>query len=373
MYRSLFPGLAVFLFLLEASAAAADPLVGISNVFLIIMENHDWSQIQGSPNCPYINTVLLPRASYCNQYYNPPGLHPSEPNYIWLEAGTNFGILTDQPTNRIDSPNHLVTYLQRQGLSWRTYAEDIEPGYCPVTNRLNYRVRHTPQILFNDVSANEAYCADHVVPYPQLWSDLTSNTVARYNFLVPNKTNDMHDPACSTCSGRVAGDYWLSHEVPRIINSAAYTNGGLLMITWDEGANSTSDGPIGLIVLSPFARGGGYNNSIRYTHSSLLHTLQDIFQVYPYLGDAANANDLRDLFGPSRPPFLYAGRRLINGTFVFSASNLVAHLPAYLEASTDSSAWTPLRTNLVTSNVWTFGDSEAPRFDRRFYRVWQAP
>src|SRR5438093_3640726 len=49
----------------------------IHTVFLILMENHDWSSITGSPSAPYINDVLLPMASHAEQYYNPPGLHPS--------------------------------------------------------------------------------------------------------------------------------------------------------------------------------------------------------------------------------------------------------------------------------------------------------
>ena len=56
------------------------------------------------------------------------------------------------------------------------------------------------------------------------------------------------------------------------------------------------DGPIGLIVLSPDAKGGGYSNTLHYTHSSLLRSLQEIFGVGPFLGDAAHATDLSDLF-----------------------------------------------------------------------------
>jgi hypothetical protein len=53
--------------------------------------------------------------------------------------------------------------------------------------------------------------------------------------------------------------------------------------------------PIGLIVLSKSAK-VGYSNSIHYTHSSTLRTLQEMFGVSPFLGDAANATDLSDLF-----------------------------------------------------------------------------
>src|SRR5437870_2996962 len=167
----------------------------IHTVFLILMENHDWSSIKGSPSAPYINDTLLPIASHAEQYYNPPGVHPSEPNYLWLEAGTNFGIRNDRSParNHQSTTSHLVDLLEAAGLS-----------------------------------------------------------------------------------------------------SQAYANDGALFILWDEAV--TGDGPIGMIVLSPKAKGGGYQNIIHYTHSSTLRTVEEIFGVAPLLGDAANATDLSDLF-----------------------------------------------------------------------------
>jgi hypothetical protein len=35
---------------------------------------------------------------------------------------------------------------------------------------------------------------------------------------------------------------------------------------------------------------------VHYTHSSTLRTVQKMFGLTPYLGDAANATDLSDLF-----------------------------------------------------------------------------
>ena len=58
-----------------------------------------------------------------------------------------------------------------------------------------------------------------------------------------------------------------------------------------EGGNT----PIGLIVLSPFAK-PGYAGTIPYTHSSLLRTVQDVFGLRPFMRDAANATSLDDLF-----------------------------------------------------------------------------
>jgi hypothetical protein len=53
-----------------------------------------------------------------------------------------------------------------------------------------------------------------------------------------------------------------------------------------------------MIVLSPDARGHGYANTIHYTHSSTLKTIEEIFGLHPLLGDAgaAHTNDLRKLF-----------------------------------------------------------------------------
>jgi len=39
-----------------------------------------------------------------------------------------------------------------------------------------------------------------------------------------------------------------------------------------------------------------YASPLNFTHSSDLRTMQEIFRVSPFLGDAANAIDLSDLF-----------------------------------------------------------------------------
>ena len=89
----------------------------------------------------------------------------------------------------------------------------------------------------------------------------------RYNWVVPNLCNDMHNTCSPTNNPILQGDGWLSRELPKILNSQAYSNNGAVFIVWDEGAG-TSDGPIGMIVLSPLAKGTGYSNTNRYTHSS---------------------------------------------------------------------------------------------------------
>jgi len=106
----------------------------------------------------------------------------------------------------------------------------------------------------------------------------------------------MHDSqGCKTLDSVKNGDTWLSAELPKLLTSQAYQDGGVIFVTWDEGVGSPADGPIGMIVLSPNAK-LGYSNSIHYTHSSTMRTIQEIFGVTPLLGDAAEATDLSDMF-----------------------------------------------------------------------------
>ena len=265
------------------------------------MENHNWSSIKGSTDAPYINNTLLPMASYCDQYYTPPGNHPSEPNYLWLEAGTNFGVFDDKPpsTNHQSTTAHFVTQLTNAGISWKTYQEDIDGSTCPTTDSPPYYAKHNPFVFFDDVVNSD--CTTAVRPFSELATDIANNTLAHYNFITPNICDDMHNSCAPTSNPVKQGDDWLAQNLPMILNSSAYLNNGLVIIAWDEGGRS-SDGPIGCIVLSPYAKGGGYHNAVHYTHSATLRTLQKIFGRTPLLGGAAAGPDLSDLFFPGAIP-----------------------------------------------------------------------
>lgn len=356
----------------QLTNTAPNSVNGIQTVFIILMENHDWNTILGSSYCPYINNTLLPMSSYCSAYNTPPGNHPSEPNYLWLVAGTAFGIRNDNPPslNHLNSTNNLFTQLDRAGLSWKTYQEDISGNDIPDVNNGRYAVRHNPFVFFDAVRTNLQYCTNHVRPYTELGRDLTNNTVARYNFLTPNTTNDMHDTAPGSPSTRKQGDDWLSLKLPEILGSQAYSNGGVILITWDEGGGN-SDGPIGMIVLSPRAKGGGYHNTIHYTHSSTLRTIQNIFGLQPYLHDAAFANDLSDLFRAVR----ISSVELSSGGINLTATNLIVGKTNYLQMANDPALtnWTNIRTNVAVTSGITTTNADASGFPGRFYRVVELP
>jgi phospholipase C len=316
--------LALFL----AMPVAQAQMSKVKTVWVILMENHNWTgnntgasfgapDLKGNPLAPYINGTLLNTSAHAEQYFNPPGNHPSQPNYLWLEAGTNFGVLADtQPGQpQLFTDQHLVKLLENAGISWKTYAEaDFgSPVFdvCPLDFTF-LDVEHLAFPFCNDINAGlnpkSAECIAHVRTYYELPTDLANHTSARYNFITPNVCHDGHE-GVSPCSAlesddnTLRSDTWLQQNVPLILNSPEYQEGGALFIIWDEAEDSGnfSDGPIGMFLLSPFTKGGGkkpYSNSIHYDHSSTLKTLEEIFSVNPLMGAAADSrtNDLSDLF-----------------------------------------------------------------------------
>ncbi len=273
------------------------------------MENHNWSDIKGSSSAPYINGTLLPESSYCTNYFdNPAANHPSEPNYIWLEAATDtFSDNQDtwscdcdpSASNSTASTQHLATLLKGAGHTWHEYAEDMPSGVCPVSSSGQYAVKHVPFLFFQDISGNPPStsttgdCTANVKPFTALAGDLSAGTVADYNFITPNLCNDMHGALGCPADTIKAGDDWLKTNIPAIMGSSVYANSAIF-ITWDE--SEGGENPIGMIVLSPFAKGGGYTSGVKYYHSSMVRTVQEVFGVTPLLNDAANQPPLSDLF-----------------------------------------------------------------------------
>jgi phospholipase C len=283
----------------------------LKTVFVILMENHSWSTIKASSSAKYINDTLLKDGAHADNYSTPPGIHPSEPNYIWLEAGDNLGITTDDDPAKNHQPattDHLTAQLEKAGITWKAYVESIDGKSCPLVSKGLFGAKHTPQLFFDDVtdknSKTSQHCIDHIRPYTELATDLAANKAPQFVFITPNLCDDMHGETFGTsCQALVSdmiqlGDTWLSTEVPKIQGSQAYKNGGALFIVWDEGDESlgseASDGPIPMFVVSPYAK-PGYAAPTAFTHSSMLRTWETIFGV-PFLRGAQTAKDLSEMF-----------------------------------------------------------------------------
>ncbi len=297
----------------ERTLLSSNPAIG--DVFYIDMENHNLTQppglsgspeqLLGNPAAPYLNSLMTPgnpnaaQTSYASNYYNvAPGVHPSEPNYVWQEAGLH-GPLNDNdpyaitPNNIVNAPN-LSALLQAAGIPWKSYQEDIDltptsgsvnqPGANALTgtvapqdqwtvptssfsgtssaytnayngsNQYNFAVKHDGQLFFTATNGGTSTAPDfspsnpeaqYYAPLQQLQTDLNNNTVARYNLITPDQYNDMHSSLTGgfTYNGThytgdqasiAEGDNFLSKIIPTIEASQAYKNNGAIVIWYDE-------------------------------------------------------------------------------------------------------------------------------------------
>lgn len=348
-------------------AVLGHPFTAIQTVFLIVFENTSWSRIVGSTNAPYFNSIL-PMSSYASQFYSPPGLHGSLSRYIWMEAGTNFNVVDDRdPAYYHFNTLHFTSLLDQAGIPWKGYQEDISGNDCPMVGTSPYAVRHNPTMYFEDVTSSLEYCTNHMRPYAELAADLANNRIARFNYIKPNTTNDMHDNLPGIPALTV-GDNWLAAELPKIFNSAAFTNNGLVLLTWDEDDIGGLDDPIGMIALSPLAKGGGYNNSNYYNHSAILRTFEEIFGVRPFLGEAVVSPDFADLFK------LLAISSVVTssaGETRLTYTNTIAGKINWLQASSNLVNWTTIATNVSTTNFLNVVDLPPTTPVTRFYRLLQ--
>jgi hypothetical protein len=64
----------------------------LEHVFVIVMENHGYSQLLNNPNAPFINQFAH-SANLATNYYAV--AHPSLTNYLEIVGGSNFGVLSD--------------------------------------------------------------------------------------------------------------------------------------------------------------------------------------------------------------------------------------------------------------------------------------
>jgi hypothetical protein len=97
----------------------------LDHVFVILMENHGYSQIMNNPNAPYINQ-LARSANLATNYFAI--AHPSLTNYLEIVGGSNFGVLSD------NNPDWHNTSCIPNILS-KTSATDNPPtpAICPIS------------------------------------------------------------------------------------------------------------------------------------------------------------------------------------------------------------------------------------------------
>src|SRR5919202_565539 len=161
--------------------AAAGPW----RIVVVVEENHSFDQIIGSAQAPFINR-LAGQGTLLTSFFAIS--HPSLPNYIAMVSGDTQGIASDCGGCNVDAAN-LADQLERAGVSWKAYMEDL-PAPCSDAHEAGrYAKKHDPFMYFASVRNNPARCAK-VVPSDQLGADLAAGRLPRFVFITPNLAND---------------------------------------------------------------------------------------------------------------------------------------------------------------------------------------
>lgn len=336
----------------SASTVAARPayVPPVKHVFVINIENKGFDTTWGSTSAaPYLAKTLRAKGVLLTDYYGT--AHNSEPNYIAQISGQGpnpqmqadcqvysqfVQVGTIAPGRAVGTgcvfPStvaSLPTQLTRAGRTWKGYMQDMgTPCRHPALNTKDgtqqakvgdqYAARHDPFVYFAAITGSSS-CAQHVVDLSHLTSDLASvSTTPNLSYITPDLCEDGHDSPC--VDGRPGGltsvDAFMRTWVPKILNSPAYKQDGMLVITADESDSPQSDasaccgegagpnsplpgitgsggGRIGALVLSRWTAPGTWSTT-PYHHYALLASLEEIFGL-PKLGYAQTAG--LDRFG----------------------------------------------------------------------------
>jgi hypothetical protein len=284
----------------------------LDHVFMVYMENKGFTDIVGSPNAPYLNS-LINTYGFGSNYYAL--THPSDPNYYPILGGSDFGNNYNCPANCFDQPN-LADNIEAAGKTWAGYAEG-GGGYTTPTDRL-------PFLAFSDIYNHPARVAAHLFDLTQLQSDLDVPADApSFVWFAADDATNMEGPtdtlvgvvqwAVSQLIGHQynvsAGDEWLQDTLPIILNSPVWqdpSQRSAIFLTFDEDYNNLSTG-IGnqgnhivmVVIPSPGAVTSGmqqghfiaddYNN-----HYSLLRTIEDSLGLPPLTNNDKYAQPMNE-------------------------------------------------------------------------------
>ncbi|ACU70921.1 phosphoesterase [Catenulispora acidiphila DSM 44928] len=278
--------------------APTSSVPGFDHVFVVYMENEDYSGIIGNTSqAPYINSLLSQGTSLSQSYAI---THPSDPNYVALAGGGLYGLHDNSiGTTTINAP-HVGNSTEAVGKTWKTYVEN-ENGNCDYTSHGYYAPDDVPFAFFQDFKADESptgYCGQHDQPLTQMTADLRSAaTTPNFVWFEPDDCDDME-----SC-GVTAGDTWLKTTLPSIFNSPAWTQQkSLLILTWDEGATKAygpnySNRIPTLLLGSQNTVKAGYTSSQRTDQYGLLRTVDKALGLASLTNNDAYAATVNDAWG----------------------------------------------------------------------------
>jgi acid phosphatase len=263
--------------------------VRFGHVFVVVEENHNYSDVVASSSMPYLNGLINQYGLASNYFANG---HPSIPDYFMLTTGQTLTLIDAlTPQSFPVSDDNIVRELIAAGKTWKSYAEDLPNVGYTGGDTDNYAVRHNPLAYMTDVQ-NAPAQVKNLVPFTQFSADLPTANLPEYSFIVPNLCNDAHD--CPLA----AADAWLKTNIDPVIQSPVFQKDGLLIIVFDEADTldlTAGGGHVAAVIVSPLGK-RGYKSIAFYQHQSVLRLTLEGLGVTKLPGDAATAPAMWEFF-----------------------------------------------------------------------------
>lgn len=277
--------------------APAIPVPAADHVFLVVLENHSFSQVIGSPSMPFLNSLATQHSLAANYFAD---AHPSLPNYFMLTVGMEE-TLDDAFAGTVADDN-IVRALTAAGKTWKAYIESIPfQGYLGADVLPLYLKHHNPFAYLSDVQSSTMQAAN-MVPFSQLSADLSAGSLPSFGFILPNPQHDAHDcpggaPTCADSDMLAATDAWLKNNIGPLINSSGFGN-SVLIITWDESTQSdiaNGGGHVATVLVGPHVK-TGFTSMTFFQHESTLRLILDALKVSDLPNAAASAPGMGEFF-----------------------------------------------------------------------------
>ena len=265
------------------------------HVFLYYFENQDYDSVIGNTKqAPYFNSLLSKGSLLADTFAEE---HPSDGNYLAVAGGSTFGIPLDDPLE--ENPRYTIDRRNLGDLlvgaheTWKDYAQGAN-GPCDDTVHGAYWNDDPEFMYFRDVRTRPQYCAAHLVPLEEMSNDLRSAaTTPSFSWVEPNDCTDME--GC----GIASGDRFLKQTLGQIMAAPAWTTQrSLVIITFDEDAYDHEHPAqrVATVVLGSTGVRAGFVSKTRYTHYSLLRTIETALGLGALTDNDRYAQPLNDVF-----------------------------------------------------------------------------
>ncbi len=258
----------------DSTTTHAPKLPPVKHVWVVALTGHSYAETFGATAgaAPYLSTELRAKGTLLS-WYHAAGHDPAAGGVALLGGQKDaLGPFDDKTVTLADQ-------LTGAGRAWKAYVEGatagLNPGDNPCARPPDQQPRN-PFLRFASITG-AAECGSSIAELDRIGPDAAdADSAPAFSYILPGPA---HDGSTSLADA----DAWLQATLPAILDSKAYADGGLVVVTFDAGAPADVEaggGRVGALLLSPFVTAGGTIGA-PYDPFSLLASIEGLFGLDP--------------------------------------------------------------------------------------------